>query len=333
MEEQVKVTKEWMDALAGVRRVICHRNSAAQPCPDGVAAAIAIHDALPNATIEFRHHGPDLDSVEPMPGLLFADICPRLRTREHAEAGAIVLDHHKSHEAEVCAFGARGVFGNETQSGAFLAWDRVWKHLATANGRPQAEMRRAEAFALLASVRDTWQKEHPWWSDACEAAEALAFYDWSTWSRLERPFWDGPGFGNSVAFDRLLEVGKPLRAQRLRRAEEAARSAMRFTSRGGTRFVAINTLDTSDVADLFEVGTDVIAGFHCAGSPSGDIIRFSLRSRSDYDVGALAKVFDGGGHRAAAGFTIPTGTIHPVDHLRNLVDAIEDTASVAHRAP
>lgn len=36
---------------------------------------------------------------------------------------------------------------------------------------------------------------------------------------------------------------------------------------------------------------------------NGDTVRTSLRAKSDSDVGAVAREFDGGGHRAAAGFT------------------------------
>lgn len=35
-----------------------------------------------------------------------------------------------------------------------------------------------------------------------------------------------------------------------------------------------------------------------------DVVRFSLRSIGDYDVSAVAKLFGGGGHRNAAGFSI-----------------------------
>lgn len=35
----------------------------------------------------------------------------------------------------------------------------------------------------------------------------------------------------------------------------------------------------------------------------------SLRSNGDYDVSAIAKVFGGGGHRNAAGFSVEMGTL------------------------
>lgn len=246
---------------------------------------------------------------------------------EHVAAGAIVIDHHKSHEAEVRSFGARGVYGRETESGAFLAWSRVWRPLAAE--RSDAEQKAAAAFALLACVRDTWQREHPWWTDACEVAEALAFYDWATyWSHLARPFWDAPSFGGADALNRLLEVGRPLRERRLARARQAALEALHTTSVQGTTIAIVNTLDTSDVTDFMGVaGADVLVGFSCFGLDDGKPrVRFSLRARRSYDVGALCKLYGGGGHRAAAGFTVemPAKT-SIVEHVRSLVNGYETT--------
>jgi phosphoesterase RecJ-like protein len=46
----------------------------------------------------------------------------------------------------------------------------------------------------------------------------------------------------------------------------------------------------------------------------GDQYRVSMRSKGDIDVGAIAKEFDGGGHKNAAGCTV-TG---PIDALQKL---------------
>lgn len=41
----------------------------------------------------------------------------------------------------------------------------------------------------------------------------------------------------------------------------------------------------------------------------GDQAKVSLRSKGDYDVSAIAKVFGGGGHKNAAGFSVPITTL------------------------
>jgi len=43
---------------------------------------------------------------------------------------------------------------------------------------------------------------------------------------------------------------------------------------------------------------------------SDGLFQYSLRSRGDFDVSELAKLWGGGGHKAAAGFEVPT----PVHH-------------------
>ena len=60
--------------------------------------------------------------------------------------------------------------------------------------------------------------------------------------------------------------------------------------------------DTEGFAnDLLSVNTVEIAAFF--RETKRDVIRVSLRSRGDYDVSAVAREFNGGGHRNAAGCT------------------------------
>jgi phosphoesterase RecJ-like protein len=46
----------------------------------------------------------------------------------------------------------------------------------------------------------------------------------------------------------------------------------------------------------------------------GNHYRVSLRSKGDVDVGAIAKEFNGGGHKNAAGCSVDG----PIDELRNI---------------
>ena len=285
-------------ALNGVRRIICHRNSEATACPDGTAAAILLADALPGAKITFAAYGAELDAVEPAPGLLFADICPRHRVDEHIAAGAIVLDHHDSHEDVVRRFGERGVFGCKTRSGASLAHDYVWLPRVGLDGTSKTERARAERFAHLAAVRDTWQRDHIDWLAASEQASALSLFAWDDWRVLQQPF-----SGDATVLTSMLSCGRPLFAARLRRAELAARGVTYLWTTAGTRLAIVNTLDTSDLSEIVEA--DILVGFSIftdRDSPDeAPRMRFSFRSRGTYDVGLLAKTAGGGGHRGAAG--------------------------------
>lgn len=321
-------TSSLLHALDGVRRVVCHRNSEATACPDGTAAAILIADALPDAEITFASYGPELDAVAPMPGLLFADICPRERVDAYIAAGAIVLDHHASHEETVRRFGARGIFGSKTESGASLAHDHVWLPRLGLDGASKSERARAERFARLAAVRDTWQKDHEDWMAASEQAAALSLFAWDDWQKLHRPFYGG---GEGIAFNSMLACGRPLYAQRLRRAQLAASTATYLWTTAGTRLALANTLDTSDLGEI--VDADVLVGYSIFSDPNSTSeaprIRYSFRARRDYDVGSLAKSAPGGGgHRGAAGCEVPLEwNINAITQAFKFVENYEATRS------
>ena len=54
----------------------------------------------------------------------------------------------------------------------------------------------------------------------------------------------------------------------------------------------------------------------CMLREQGDVVRGSLRAKDDTDVAAVARSFGGGGHVAAAGFTLSC----TLDEARRLVD-------------
>ena len=90
-----------IEKLKQVRVIITHAN-----CPDGIASAILLHDALPEAGIRFlTHRTKEYRELPAHAGMLFCDIAPPSERVELFRAlGAIVLDHHKSAEALVKRF-------------------------------------------------------------------------------------------------------------------------------------------------------------------------------------------------------------------------------------
>lgn len=285
------------------RVVVAHRNGPASPCPDGTAAAVLIHDALPQAEVRFAAHGPELDAVRPEHGMLFVDVAPpRDRAVEFAEAGAIVLDHHASQKDVVEMFGARGIYDDHPGvSGAVLAFDHVWLPAAEANGVGLDVVERARDFALLAGVRDTWQRDDPRWEESCAQAAALRFWPWERLAAVRDPF--GAGWEE---LDLLVRTtGGQLHANALERARAEAGWVIRVRTSGGTRLALSNTLETSDLAEL--VDADVLVGWRLAGDDGRVRIQASMRARGPYDVAAVARSMGGGGHRAAAGLGVTLG--------------------------
>lgn len=296
-----------LEKLCAVTHVISHEN-----CPDGVASAMILKQVLPDARFTFVQHGtPEHADLPAEPGMLFCDMTPpRERAQEFVDAGACVLDHHWHSEDVVRAFGDNGVFADEATepgvSGAVLAL-RVADPLAV---RGPLHM-----LATLAGIRDTWQKQDPRWTAACEQAEALRF--WPVERLLAARPDDWPG---------LLEIGRELLKKRLDGAQKLAATSYRFTSVAGTRVALFPTIESSDVADALAESVDLSVGYGYVHATDGTVgLVFSTRSRGDYDAGALCKAHGGGGHTKAAGFRVQLvpEALNPIDVFARLLEAYE----------
>lgn len=167
--------------LRSVRIVVTHDN-----CPDGMASAILVADALRpyGAEFVFAQYGTQKYLELPAKtGMLFVDIAPpEHRASQFLECGAIVLDHHKSARPVVERFVdvGLGAFADEERdigvSGALLAYRHVWKPLRDRDVDDHAAYRpgHAHAFAALAGVRDTWQRDDVRWNQALRASRGTA---------------------------------------------------------------------------------------------------------------------------------------------------------------
>ena len=302
------------DKLQEVTRIITH-----DLCADGTASAILLHDALPYAKIEFVQYGtPAYKALAPEPGILFVDFSPPPeRAQAFVDAGAMILDHHSGAKDVVALFGENGVFADELTepgiSGASLAYDHVWKPFCMFEPPTDRINRARAAFALqlslLAGVRDTWQRNHIWWHDACAQAEALHFFPNSYW--MAKPF-------NMIMEEldidgAMFTIGKMLIQKKDENVQKCIENAYRFTSKRGTRVIVFEgVIETSDAAEKLGDSVDLVIGFKTVCEPevfvqAFDIPQqpkyiFSTRSHSSFNCSAFAKYFGGGGHTKAAGF-------------------------------
>lgn len=290
-----KIPRMNVNLLRHVRTIVTHDN-----CADGIASALILHAALPDARIVFVQYGDARHRELPAePGMLFCDMTPPAeRAGEFAIAGALVLDHHKRQEDVVKAFGVRGRFADEKLnpgvSGAVLAFREVF--LPMASGDLALGMREDAALRLarLVGIRDTWQKDDPSFDRASAISEALRF----------------------IPFDRLLaldlcgmtayleSLGNVLVERKQASALDLAARAVRiYVDRLRIAVIPSTTL-TSDVCEL--VDADLVAGFAYGADEGGQRVRlsWSLRSRAGVDVSAIAARHGGGGHTAAAGFSV-----------------------------
>lgn len=294
--------------ISKIQRVITHDN-----CPDGMASAILLKGAFPHVEPEFYHHSQKgyLNLVA-TPGMLFCDIVPPpKRANEFVRAGAVVLDHHKKAQGIVEMFGNNGVFADEKEepgvSGASLAFREVLKPLLDSQIKQSKgeEKRRllfilekAEDFARLAGIRDTWQKDNPDFRKASEQAAMLTFFPWDYW--VKRDYLDFDFAGE-------MDVGKSLLEKRMREATKCANDSLIFETKG-YRVAVFNDPDKlcSDVSEIHRNnGIDVVAGFYYFKDQGQLNITYSLRSNDKFDVGQVANQLGGGGHSKAAGFSMP----------------------------
>lgn len=319
-----------LDRLQAVNHVVVHEN-----CPDGVASALILKDAIPSARVSFMSYGSrEHRTLAPEPGILFCDFTPYSVWQDGGGSfvegwtavGALVLDHHPSAADLVSRFVSNdlGVFGlnEKNECGAWLAYEHVWKRFAEeydlSDDVGRAQVRH---FAELAAVRDTWKTADPRWAEACELSELLLFW------RAARPlsYYVDPAGAAARA-----ELAAHLVGQKLAAARKSIDEAHHFiTMAHGTRVLMFQGVAaTSDAAEMVEKegvshplkmthpdgtteqGTawttvDLIVGFHY-GVDAGKLkLQFSMRSHTGYDVGAFAKSKPGGGgHAAAAGFTV-----------------------------
>ncbi len=286
-----------------IKTIVTHKH-----CPDGLASAMLLKDALPHAEVTFVSHD-ELAALPAVPGMIFCDIAPLAeRTDEFLNVGAYVLDHHKSAKVIVAAFGDRGVFADERDdpgvSGAVLAYREVWQEMNPSGSFP------VEEFAVLAGIRDTWQTQHPRWDEACSLSAALMFF--------------GANYlvGKHVSLTPLqISVGKMLIEKRKERAVEIVKSSMLIRGKIG---IFNDAPDSNGVRLISDVGEEarqipVICGFFLEKSktntPNSMSITFSLRSHGGIDVSLIASMNGGGGHTAAAGFRVDPAHTSVLLHL------------------
>ncbi|MCH8239284.1 MAG: hypothetical protein IIB62_04360, partial [Proteobacteria bacterium] len=102
----------------------------------GMASAMILRDAFSYfPPVEFVHYDtPEHRNMEVTEGVIFCDFSPHPDlAAQFLEAGAIVLDHHKTVKPIVSQFvkAGQGVFGDEELEpgvcGATLAYQHVWR--------------------------------------------------------------------------------------------------------------------------------------------------------------------------------------------------------------
>lgn len=281
-------------------------------CDDGFAAAWCVRDALGDE-VEFypgvyQQEPPDVAGRD----VILVDFSYKRPVLEGIIASAksvLILDHHKTAQEDLGglgsmvpwhdheALGGTHVLFDMERSGAGIAWD----YFHPGAKRP--------VFINYIEDRDLWKKHLP---EGDEFTIALRSYpqDFDIWNVLLLR-----------GVPALIEQGRTIQRYYRLRVEELKQSAYLAEIGDAGPVEAPTIMVRCAISNAPYFAASEVAGELCSvdGAAFGacyfeakpGIWQYSLRSRGDFDVSALAKRFGGGGHKNAAGFSVaaPVHTI------------------------
>lgn len=263
--------------------VIYHAN-----CTDGFTAAWCFHHAAPD-TFDFlpASYGQEPPDVAGRQVYVVDFSYPRdqLLSMAEAAAGVTVLDHHQSAEAALAGLShpRLHIHFDMQRSGAGMAWD----FLFPSQQRPR--------FLGFVEDRDLWRFSFA-------ETKASHAYLGSVARTLEK--WDEVMLGDSMIQTVALAQGAALVRLVEKQVADAVRSTQRTAEIGGQLVPMANVPGflASDAGHVLDEGVPFAATYF----DTAERRCFSLRSRPDgADVSLIAGQYGGGGHKHAAGFSVP----------------------------
>ena len=191
----------------------------------------------------------------------------------------VVLDHHKSVQADIADLPY--VTFDLKHSGAMLAYNHFFR-----NGGEDLKL---EQLAAYLEDRDLWKFSL---EETRQFHAGLCSYpmDFGVWDDLD--------------IDKVIMEGGPL----LRYQETLTKSLadqVNFVEIGGymVPMVNISLLFSEVPTELLKRHPEALFAAYRYERKDG-FVQYGLRSRSEFDVSAIAKQYGGGGHQQAAGFEI-----------------------------
>ncbi len=260
-------------------------------CLDGFAAAWAVRNAL-GETVEF-HKGvhqqppPDVNGLD----VFLVDFSYKKDVLENmlkTAASITILDHHISAEEDLSELlnsgKIKGLF-DMNKSGAMLAWE--WF-----NPDKQAP----KLFEHIQD-RDLWLFKLEGTREIHAALSSYP-YDFNVWDKLMA--------SDEDKLEILKRDGEAIERKLQKDIKELIASGVRRMIIGGYDVPVLNAplAYVSDAGHIMSIGEAFAACYW--DHPDGR--SFSLRSSDEgIDVAEVAKIYGGGGHKKAAGFTVEMG--------------------------
>jgi oligoribonuclease NrnB/cAMP/cGMP phosphodiesterase (DHH superfamily) len=291
-------------------------------CPDGFCAAYVAKQRYPEAQLMARDHGlePPYDEVKGK-DVLVVDFSWRTREQnlELAELSKSfrILDHHKTAQATLEGLGFATF--DMTRSGAGLAWDYLFgKDAHEKIGSMYIPPSPRRWFVDYVEDRDLWRNNGQGTLPNSKAVNAYIMtlpFTLEAWEELK---WIDTETAARLGTGALAHVAHYVRegVKQAQTGDLFFVDAVGFVHKYTVRIVNALYMNISELAGALseEQGIDIGMGWFERGDGR---MQFSLRNHTGaVDVSQIAQAKGGGGHKAAAGFTLS------IDEGRMLIDAI-----------
>ena len=272
-------------------------------CSDGFGAAYAAWKCLGNRSEYYaaKHGSPPPDVSDKSVAILdfsYDNATTKLMIEEAKDL--IIIDHHKSAMIEL--HDISNTHFDMTKSGAMLAWEYF---------HPGKE---PPKFIKYIQDRDLWKWELEYSKEFSAAFDMVPF-----------EFEEFAKFEDDSVFDDAIKRGSYILAYSKTVVKKVCEKAKPRKYDGQDVLVVNSSHWMSEIGSRLAPDCDFAVIWYY--DHEGRNIKVSLRSFHDHtDVSEIAKKFNGGGHRSAAGFTLPGDTI--VDDLFDRVEGpVVDTTS------
>lgn len=254
-------------------------------CMDGTGARFAAWKKFGDeAEYIAVQYGKPLPEMEPKSRVFIVDFSyPRevLEQLRSTHQELVVLDHHKT--AQEALEGFPGCIFDMNRSGAVMAWEYFHP------GVP------VPVLLQYVQDRDLWKWTMKNTAEVHMGLQTLKA-SMSKWNEASRP---------GAGLMRLMETGKVLKEKQDQVVENAIKNHVKVIDFCGYKVGVTNQSDNaSEIGNAICAIEGVDFGIVYCITKDDDVL-LSLRSVGEMDVGAIAKIYGGGGHKNASGCRLP----------------------------
>lgn len=195
-----------------------------------------------------------------------------------ANKKVVVLDHHVS-QRDVVGISTEHIYDND-HSGSVIAWHYFF---------PDQPVPK-----LLKHIQDIdlWRLAIPHTQELMAAMDEYPL-EFKLWNKIAGEFED------KIAIKKYLEAGRSIITYEGRVIERLTRHAEKVEFEGHVAYAVNSPMLESEIGNWIVINKKAIG---IIWSYKGGSVRVSLRSNGKMDVSKIAKLYGGGGHKAAAGF-------------------------------